>query len=348
MPRLALASDIKTTDINNHNVSNDFVTMNYSAASHDKVAFYDCINTSSCNFLSNKLNSKTGEGTDLKDVCAVPDVGYKFVKWTKDNMDVSSNSVIRVCEIKNFLNKNATNDYMETTLVAHFEPRNDIPYTIRHFKQNLNGSYSCVPDEHESFTGRVGDVAKAVVKRYKGYTNFPLEEQDQQIIVADGSTVLDIYYKRNIHSVSYEILGERPDNIPEFSNSKSYYSYGRMVARAEDLNQQDYFCHWNTDASISINQNGMFSMPDQDVVFTGRWEKKPNATYIVRHFQENFDGTFSDVPNETESFTGKVQSVTKAVHKNYTGYTPCFLVSKQLLAMVLLSLTSIINATLML
>ena len=39
-------------------------------------------------------------------------------------------------------------------------------YTVKHFKQSVNKSYSTTPDETETFTGIVGDIVSPNVKSY--------------------------------------------------------------------------------------------------------------------------------------------------------------------------------------
>ncbi|MBQ6781547.1 MAG: hypothetical protein IJP62_09995 [Treponema sp.] len=68
-------------------------------------------------------------------------------------------------------------------------------YTVRHYQQNADGSDPSEPTEIEST--KKGTVGKLTTAEPKEYTGFTAQEFTQKEVLEDGSTVVEIYYKRN-------------------------------------------------------------------------------------------------------------------------------------------------------
>ena len=77
-------------------------------------------------------------------------------------------------------------------------------YTVKHFQQNLtDDEYTEVTEDEETLSGKAGELTKAQPKEDKGFT---AKEITQQIIARDGSTVVGVYYDRNI--ITYTFYSE--------------------------------------------------------------------------------------------------------------------------------------------
>ena len=87
------------------------------------------------------------------------------------------------------------------TLYPYWAANTNTAYTVKHFKQNEDGStYPSTPTETETLTGTTGGTTAAVAKSYEG---FNAQTFSQAPIAADGSTVVSIYYKRNTFTITY-------------------------------------------------------------------------------------------------------------------------------------------------
>ena len=111
-----------------------------------------------------------------------------------------------------------------TTYTATWTAATDIHYTVKHFQQNVYGDeYTEVEADREDKTGTTGEDTEAAPKNYTGFTakNF-----SQVAIAADGSTIVEIYYDRDLYVVKF-VNGEEILDSDE-------YRYGATVAVPAD------------------------------------------------------------------------------------------------------------------
>nr|HMM32258.1 InlB B-repeat-containing protein [Clostridia bacterium] len=77
-------------------------------------------------------------------------------------------------------------------------------YTVRHFKQTLNGDYTAAP-ETETPSAATGNVVTAIAKNYEGFTAPAV--MPSGTVAADGSTTLNVYYTRNSYTLYFNTNG---------------------------------------------------------------------------------------------------------------------------------------------
>ena len=85
-----------------------------------------------------------------------------------------------------------------TTVYAGWEVA-DTKYTVVHWWENADDdefSYH----ESESLNGKTGEQTKAVANNYEGFTAQPIT---QETIAGDNSTIINVYYKRNVYAVKF-------------------------------------------------------------------------------------------------------------------------------------------------
>ncbi len=182
-------------------------------------------------------------------------------------------------------------------------------YTVKHFLQNLaDNEYTEDEDARETKTGTYGTQTAATAKTYVGFTAKPFE---QATIQADGSTVVEIKYDRNIYTISYSSTYGEP---PESKAAK--YGY---VLTAEDLpvlpDTVLSFNGWLLDgASIEAGYT-----VKTDITLTAQWDEII-ATYTVKHLLQNLaDDEYTE--DSTEQKSGTYGTLTAAVAKTYEGFT---------------------------
>lgn len=84
-------------------------------------------------------------------------------------------------------------------LEAHWTAATNTKYTVIHWQENANDeNYSF--KESEPKTGTTGEETKAAAKRYEG---FEAQTVEQQTIAGDGSTIVNVYYKRNVYTITF-------------------------------------------------------------------------------------------------------------------------------------------------
>ena len=92
------------------------------------------------------------------------------------------------------------------TLVAKWSPATVI-YTVEHCQQNIeDDEYTLLEKEHLS--GKTEELTAAIAKEYPGFT---AQNITQTGIVADGSTVVKIYYDRKIINLIFKLDGGNID-----------------------------------------------------------------------------------------------------------------------------------------
>lgn len=85
------------------------------------------------------------------------------------------------------------------TLYAVWTPNTNTRYTVIHWLENADDNeYSY--KESETKTGTTGAQTSAAAKSYTGFTAQTIA---QQTIAGDGSTIVNVYYKRNVYDVKF-------------------------------------------------------------------------------------------------------------------------------------------------
>ena len=86
-----------------------------------------------------------------------------------------------------------------TTVYAKWTAANQTNYTVIHWQENANDNgYSY--QESEPKTGTTGELTTAAAKSYAGFTGQKIE---QKTIAGDGSTIVNVYYTRNVYTINF-------------------------------------------------------------------------------------------------------------------------------------------------
>lgn len=142
--------------------------------------------------------------------------GYRFDGWYNGTEKVENGEIIT----------------SSTTLKAHWKAV-EVNYTVIHWWENADDDgYSF--HESENKTGLTGTEANAKVKSYEGFTAQPVVKKT---IKGDGSTIVSVYYKRNVYDVkfySYSISGGlfRPGKpSEEYVDLRITAKYGQDISK---------------------------------------------------------------------------------------------------------------------
>ena len=139
----------------------------------------------------------------------------------------------------------ATAGYVVTkavTLTATWTPNTNTRYTVHHYQQNVTGSeYSLVSGDTETKTGTTDTTTAATAKSYTGFTAKGIS---QQTIAPDGSTIVNVYYDRNIINLTIDLDGGTTTTA--LSNGVLSGRYGATVNLVEPTKSGWHFTGWNT------------------------------------------------------------------------------------------------------
>lgn len=124
--------------------------------------------------------------------------GYAFVGWNTEDGTAYT-----------FGNLLAAN----ITLKAKWTAQNGVKYTVIHWQENANDDeYSFA--ESEQLTGTPGQLTEdAVDKSYEGFTLNKDKTDAQKTIAGDGSTIVNVYYKRNVYKVTFASNSDQGDDL---------------------------------------------------------------------------------------------------------------------------------------
>lgn len=139
----------------------------------------------------------------------------------------------------------ATKGYVVTkdvSLTAQWSPNTNTRYTVHHYQQNVTGSeYTLVSGDTEAKTGTTDTTTAATAKSYTGFTAKGIT---QKTIAPDGSTIVNVYYDRNIINLTIDLDGGTTTTT--LNGGMLSGRYGATVNLVEPTKSGWYFTGWNT------------------------------------------------------------------------------------------------------
>ena len=237
-------------------------------------------------------------GTTVQVSTDVPQApaGYHFSGWTTDDAEVTNDSF--------------TMPDNDVVFVGSFIANDNTHYQVQWYYQNADGSYPTTTSVTENRYGTTGTEA-TVTDADKAETQNGLyvynsdKSTEKSTITGDGSTVLKLYFDRAEFDVKYEYSNE-VDGAPSPPEEQDYKwgTTGIQVETAPTLEGYVFSGWTTTDAKV---ENGSFTMPQQDVTFTGSWTKLYTVTYNPNggvgnpHIVDVKDGEDHTVLDNTET-----------------------------------------------
>ena len=202
--------------------------------------------------------------------------GYRFDGWYNGTEKVENGEIIT----------------SSTTLKAHWKAV-EVNYTVIHWWENADDDgYSF--HESENKTGLTGTEANAKVKSYEGFTAQPVVKKT---IKGDGSTIVSVYYKRNVYDVnfySYSISGGllRPGKpSEEYVDLRITAKYGQDISKQWPTYKGS--STWRTNDGSGAYQVNIGTMPLDGAKFYG--PKTGDEYETAYYYVEALPGEASDV-----------------------------------------------------
>ncbi len=228
---------------------------------------------------------------------SVPDrTGYHFSSW--------DNSVPLVFGVDNI------------NFSANWIPNSDTIYKVEHWQQNINDdNYTQLTRDTQTLSGTTAENTNASAKTYAG---FSAKNFSQKEIAADGSTVIKVYYDRNI--INYTFSANGGNWSGSTANRTISGKFGAAVSAPSNPVCTGYtFSSWDQEIP-SVFGKADASLPD--TTFTAGWSANTDTRYTVEHWQQNMTGLeYTRVETDTQPLTGPTATQTDARAKNYTGFT---------------------------
>lgn len=213
-------------------------------------------------------------------------------------------------------------------LTAHWKATK-VSYTVIHWWENADDDgYSF--HESENKTGMTGTEANAKAKSYEGFTAQPVAKK---AIKGDGSTIVSVYYKRNVYEVKfysytiYNLLGRVEKSSEEYVDLRITAKYGQDISKKWPTKSGS--STWST---TDDDYNGPFqvniaTMPLEGAKFYG--PKTGYGSETAYYYVEVLPGEPSEVTKDgirykldhKDTSPGTGYSVSKEDQYPLTGYT---------------------------
>ncbi len=166
----------------------------------------------------------------------------------------------------------SVNENVEVTL---YYVAGTAKYTVYHYYQNLeNDEYTLDPKIVE-LTGDIDAYTEAVANSREG---FRCEDVPQYVIAADGSTSVEIYYKRLLYTVTFDVNGgiDGPEPI--------YAKYGTVIETKDikEPKRKGYtFLGWAPELKNSLTVT-------ENITYIAQWQaEKGQADYTIVLWGQN-------------------------------------------------------------
>ena len=162
--------------------------------------------------------------------------------------------------------ENDANISSPMTLTAHWIPK-QVSYTVIHWWENADDDgYSF--HESENKTGLTGTEANAKAKSYEGFTAQPVTKKT---IKGDGSTIVSVYYKRNVYDVKFYSYGSY--SFWDYTKPEEYVNLRITAKYGQDISKQwptkNGSSTWSTEAHGTTYQANINTMPLGGAKFYG-------------------------------------------------------------------------------
>ncbi len=216
-------------------------------------------------------------------------LGYKFAGWYSDAQLTSPYTFP------------ATMPAEDINVYAKWQARDDINYTVEHYKENLrSGEYELF--ETESFKGT---TATNVTPDVKTYTGFVSPEKAQLKVEADASATLRYYYNLERHNITFD--SGKVDGVDVTEQEDITYSmkYGATITTPHMAMKGYTFVGWSTDGSTPATVETFVGT--KDLTYTAMWQKNEDTDYRIEYYVQQSDGRYTlQHMIKEQTVTGKV------------------------------------------
>lgn len=221
--------------------------------------------------------------------------GYSFDRW--------------------YLDKDCTNpaNFSEittsTTVYAGWEAA-DTTYTVIHWQENADDNGYSYAESDKDQPGASGAQTAARAKSYLGFT---AQTITQETIAGDGSTIVNVYYKRNVYDIKfYEEKRSGP-----FGSDWSEITSKRITAKyGANIRDKWPGGTWKVSKNGSVAQSNIDVMPLGGANFYEKKQGNGKAYYYLEDLNGNYVLDHTDTGANSSGVT-----VTKEDRYDITGFT---------------------------
>ena len=217
---------------------------------------------------------------------ATPDDGFVVDKWTIQGGSFESGTGedgTSTAKVK------VTAD-IRVTVSFKAKPAGTVQYKVEHWQQNVtDNEYTKI--ESENKTGVTGAMTEAQAKTYQGFRSLGIA---QKPIAADGSTIVQIKYDRNLITLTLDLKGGTI--TPPLPENKLKGRFGADVPATANPTKEGYiFSVWNPKLPKKF--------PAENGTYTARWAKEGDYTITYHLDEDSYNSNPASYNVETATIT---------------------------------------------
>lgn len=198
------------------------------------------------------------------------------------------------------------------TLIAHWTSNTSTKYTVIHWQEKADESGWSL-HETETKTGGTGAQTAAAAKSYDGFT---AQTITQQTINGDGSTIVNVYYRRNVYAVKFfTIKYEGVWPFGSYVKNKEIVSIRITAKYGANISGQWPGGIWTTSPGGSTFQASIGTMPPGGDEFFKTDQGNAEAYYYLQSLAGNY------VLHHTDTGGASSSTVTDEDRYPITGFT---------------------------
>ena len=251
-------------------------------------------------------SQKILHGSQILSIPATPTApaGYTFRNWCIDESCTTA---------WDFASGMVTSDI---TLYAKWDPVGGVSYTVQHYQQNINDdNYTIVSGAIQTLNGTTGQLTTATANAYAGFEPLPIE---QKTIAGDGSTVVEVKYKRKRITVTFKLAGGNISGSTADVTKEG--KFGAAFTAPVPTRQGYDFEKWNPKPPSSVLPSSP-TIPAANAEYTAQWTKKGDTPYKIEHYKQNInDDNYTIDSGATQSLNGETEASISVAPKHYEGF----------------------------
>ena len=226
--------------------------------------------------------------TDAQPPAAPVKHGYAFAGWYTDE---------GLAQPANFEQIKAS-----TKLYAKWTEHTDVQYTVQHMIENAdNDDYSLM--ETETKRGQTGALTRATAKMYDGFT---AQAITQETINGDGSTMVKVYYKRNVYRVTFWSIKDVGFIFSKYVKDKEFTEYRITAKHGANISDKWPGGNWTTSPGGDTYQSNIDTMPlGGDEFFKTNQQGNAKAYYYLEDLKGSFVLDHTDLGPDNTSVTNE-------------------------------------------
>jgi uncharacterized repeat protein (TIGR02543 family) len=231
---------------------------------------------------------KKGDTLTEEQLAGITAGGYTFAGWYNGENKIEAGYTI-TCDLE---------------LTAKWDADTDTGYTVEHYQQNANDDEYTLA-ETENQTGATGENTFATAKTYAGFT---VKSVEQTKNAENGSTVVKIYYDRNIITLTLNLDGGE-------GKTEIAGKYGATVNVTVPTKNGYTFAGWDSELPATFTEDTAYTLKSRIVTTAGR-TNNADVTFTTEAGQRLY-GSVNGETKRITKFYGSVNGETKEITKLY-------------------------------